>query len=187
MPGAFQAPAGTPIPKLTAPGRAFYDVYKSLQRENGCLVPPRKSLTLPASKPFAPYLSILEMREPYTAIVRLTGTANVNRTRLDNTGKNWFDMFPAETRADIWGAFRLILDTPRGSLVFAHEEYQRAIAIEVLTFPFADNHGVPNYIVSTTTQLQLKDLTLRGDDAMRPSMPDAEYFIDIGAGSGPPV
>ena len=187
MPGAVQAPAGTPIPKLTRPGQAFFDLFKAIQAESGCLVPLRKSLTLPASKPFAPYLSILEMREPYVAIVRIIGTANVNRTRVDNTGKNWFDMFPAETRPDIWRAFWLILDTPRGSLVFAHEDYERSIGIEVLTFPFADDNGVPTYIVSTTTQLELRDLVLRGEDAMRPSLPDAEYFIDIGAGDGPPV
>ena len=187
MPAAVRVPAGTPIPKLTAPGQAFLDLFKSLQKQNGCLVPPRKSLTLPASKPFAAYLSILEMHEPYVAIVRLIGTANVNRTRLDNTGKNWFDIFPPEARADIWNAFRLILDTPRGSLVYAHEDYERSIAIEVLTFPFADENGVPAYIISTTTQLELKDLILRGEDSMRPSMPDAEYFIDIGGGEGSPV
>ena len=183
MPRALLQTEAT-LPKLTVAGQAFYDLFKSLQRDCGQLVPPRKSLTLVASKPFAPYLSILELREPHIAIVRLIGTANVNRTRLDNTGKNWFDLFAEKDRPPIWAAFRRILDTPQGSLVFAHEQYQRSIAIEVLTFPFADDTGKSAYVVSTTTQLELKDLLTRGDDSMRPGFPDREYFIDIGAGFG---
>ncbi len=188
MPGVFPAQTEALVPQLTGPGQAFYDLFKSLQSETGQLVPPRKSFTLNASKPFAAYLSILEIREPYQAIVRLMGTANVNRTRIDNTGKNWFELFPAEAVPPIWRAFRLILDTPRGSLVFTYEQYDRTIGIEVMTFPFADEKGTPVFVVSTTTQLQLRDLILRGENSMRhPGMPDAEYFIDIGAGQGPPV
>ena len=172
------------FPQLTVAGQAFYDLFKSLQRDCGQLVPPRKSLTLAACKPFALYLSILEMREPHVAIVRLTGTANVNRTRIDNTGKNWFEIFAENDRPPIWAAFRRILDTPHGSLVFAREQYERSIAIEVLTFPFADDTGKPTFIVSTTTQLELKDLLMRGEDSMVPSFPEREFFLDIGAGTG---
>ena len=188
MPGAPQSKNVEPIPALTKPGQAFFDAFKTLQRETGAMVPPRKSLTLALSKPFASYLSILEMRDPLVALVRIMGTANVNRTRIDNTGGNWFELFPPDQRPPVSRAFKLILDTPRGSLVFVREKYDREIAIEVLTFPFADDAGNSVYLVSTTTQLDLKSLLLRGEDGkMQPSYPDREFFLDIGAGQGPAV
>ena len=128
-------------PVITKVGQDFFNVYGSLQRETGRMVPPRKSLGLAASRLFAPYLSILEIREPMVALVRIVGTAIVNRTHIDNTGKDWFELFPAEAREPIWRAFRHMLDTPRGSLVFAKEEYQRSVVIEVLSYPFADGDG----------------------------------------------
>ena len=176
---SFQNP-----PVITKVGQDFFNLFGSLQRETGRLVPPRKSLGLAASRTFAPYLSILEIREPKTALVRIVGTAIVSRTHIDNTGKNWFELFPAESIDPIWQAFRHMLDTPRGSLVFAKEEYQRSVVIEVLSFPFADDDGVPRFIVSTTAQVDINDLMLRGDEAMRPGEVMSEHLLDIGAGIG---
>ena len=147
------------------------------------LVPPRKGLRLSASRSFAAYLSILEMGEPYVATVRIVGTAIVNRTHIDNTGKNWFDLYPPDAKEPIWAAFRKILDTPQGSLVFATEEYQRSIAIEVLTFPFADEDGIAQFVVSTTTEIDIDDLILRGENPMRTGQMMSEHKIDIGAGT----
>lgn len=123
------------------------------------------------------------MSEPYVAIVRIVGTAIVNRTHIDNTGKNWFDLFPRNVKEPIWRAFREILDTPQGSLVFAKEEYQRSIMIEVLTFPFADDDGTARFIVSTTTEVDIDDLILRGEDPMRTGQMMSEHKINIRVGT----
>jgi len=84
----------------------FCAYFRTLQEETGRLVPPRKAFTPTLARPLLPYLSILEVKSPELLLVRLVGTAIVNRTHFDNTGGNITVTFVAaeSTKEITWSA-----------------------------------------------------------------------------------
>jgi hypothetical protein len=114
----------------------------------------------------------------------MMGTSHVNRTRIENTGKNWFDLAEPSSHELHWQHFQRILNTPCGCIGHYREKYDRPLLIEAINLPFADNDGSARFVVSTNVQMNLEDLLLRGDAAMTPGEVEPEGYIDIGAGLG---
>ncbi len=168
----------------TEAGRRFTQAFRALQEQTGQLVPPRKALTLPLARPFAPYMSILEVLGPRTAIFRIMGTGHVARTRVENTGKNWFDLADPASHEIHEQHFRRILNTPCGCIGQYKEKYDKPLIIEAINFPFTDNSGRPSFIVSTNVELSIDDLITRGEASMVPGEVEPLGYIDIGAGIG---
>lgn len=168
----------------TPTGSAFLQTFRTLQNRTSLMVPPRKALTLGVARAFAPYMSILEVVAPMHVVLRIVGTGHVNRTRLENTGKNWFDLAePAQHQAH-WTHFQRILRTPCGCIGHYREKYDRPLLIEAINLPFADDTGRARFIVSTNVQMNLEELLLRGDARMVPGDIVPQSYIDIGAGIG---
>ena len=168
----------------TEAGKRFIETFRALQRESGRLVPLRKQLTLPIARSFAAYMSILEVLGPRHAVFRIIGTGHVNRTRIDNTGKNWFDLAEPLSHELHAQHFQRVLNTPCGCVGRYMEKYDRPLIIEAINFPFADADGRARFIVSTTVQLSVEDMLARGDASMVPGEIEAGSYIDIGAGLG---
>jgi len=168
----------------TEAGTRFIEAFKALQEKSGRLVPPRKELTLAIARPFVAYMSILEVLGPRTAIFRIIGTGHVSRTRMENTGKNWFDLADPLSHELHWQHFQRVLNTPCGCIGHYLEKYDKALLVEAINFPFADNDGRPRFIVSTNVQLSLEDMLTRGDASMVPGEVEPAAYIDIGAGIG---
>jgi len=171
-------------PSHTAAGVSFAETFWALQEQTGQLVPPRKALTLSMARPFAAYMSILEIAGPRSAIFRIMGTGHVDRTRVENTGKNWFDLAEPESHEAHAKHFRRILTTPCGCLAQYKEKYDKLLVIEAINFPFADNEGRARFIVSTNVELSIDELLTRGEASMVPGEFDRGTYIDIGAGTG---
>ncbi|MFZ1990520.1 MAG: PAS domain-containing protein [Alphaproteobacteria bacterium] len=161
----------------------FAEHYASLQRDTGLTVPPRKTFDPSNARALLPYLSIIEIKEPKLALVRLVGTAIVNRTRIDNTGRNLLDMLPEQSRDWSWGHFKRITDTPCGSTFLSKEDYADvSLWIEVVSFPLADAEGLPRFILSLSVEVDRQQLALRGSQAMQIGELNSYRYIDIGDG-----
>lgn len=168
----------------TKAGTRFIEAFKELQEKSGRIVPLRKELTLAMARPFVQYMSILEVLGPRTAIFRIMGTGHVNRTRVENTGKNWFDLADPLSHELHSQHFQRVLNTPCGCIGHYLEKYDRPLLVEAINFPFADNEGRKCFIVSTNVQMSLDDMLARGDASMVPGEVEAAAYIDIGAGTG---
>ena len=148
------------------------------------MVPPRKAFSPAAARSLLPYVSIMEIKEPRLALVRLVGTAIVSRTHIDNTGTNMLDLFPPEIHDLSWTHLRRLMDTPCGSTFLAEERYTGAnVLIEVLSFPFADQSGAANHLISLSIEIDRQELMLRGDDAMHLGDFRNYRYLDIGSGT----
>ena len=171
-------------PTRTEAGARFIETFRALQQQTCKIMPPRKALTLSVARPFVSYMSILEVFGPMNAVFRIMGTGHVNRTRVDNTGKNWFDLAEPSSHEQHWQHFQRILGTPCGCIGHYLEKYDKALVVEAINLPFADNEGRARFIVSTNVQLRLEDLLLRGEALMVPGEVEPLSYLDIGAGTG---
>jgi len=168
---------------LTEPNQRFFEAFCRLRRSTSSLVPPRKSLTLSVARRFAAHLAIIEAREPMTAHVRLVGTAIVQRTGIDNTGKNWLDLFSPEAREFVWQRIRRLCDTPLGVRALIREQHTYPVIIETLNLPFARDDGTPSFMISTAVPLDLGTLSDRGKFLTQDGGYMEEQFIELGAQS----
>ncbi len=115
---------------------------------------------------------------------RLVGTAIVNRTRIDNTGRNMMEILPAEMRDWSWQHFNRMISTPCGSTFLSKEDYEHVSAlIEVVSFPLADGDGVARFILSLSVEIDHQRLALRGEQAMQIVELSGYRYIDIGNGT----
>jgi PAS domain len=172
----------------TEEARSFCRSFRDLQKQTGAIVPPRKALTASSAKRFLPYLSILEFKSPELMTVRLVGTAIVNRTHIDNTGRNMFDLMPPQMRLEAAQGFEELLTTPCGATYVSLENYQNGSApIEIVSFPFNDASGKTCLIVSLSVETDRQELLLRGEEQMVLGAVLDKRLIDIGAGIGKSV
>lgn len=165
----------------TAQGRQFVELFRTLQSQTGQIAPPRKSLVLTEAAPFAPYLSVLEFQDAEVAIMRIMGTALVNRRKIDHTGKNWFEFFAPEARPWMSRYLQALLSTPCGAANIVSEAFDRSFPIEVVSLPFADAQGLTRFIISTSTEVNRVDLSLRGEFKKQPT-PNLDGYFNIGGG-----
>ena len=110
--------------------------------------------------------------------------AGSTRTRVENTGKNWFDLADPLSHELHAQHFQRILNTPCGCIGHYLEKYDRPLLVEAINFPFADNEGRARFVVSTNVQLSLDEMLTRGDASMVPGEIEPGAYLDIGAGTG---
>ncbi len=159
----------------------FFRYYRQLQQQSASLVPPRKLFSPAEARSFLPYVSIVEARTTDSYLVRLMGTALVNRTHSNPTGRTMMETMPEDHWETAKAGFRQMLETPCGATYILNEGYDRApIPVEILSLPFSNASGVPALIISVSVEIDRQQLMLRGEDPM--SLRDPIYglrLIDI--------
>jgi hypothetical protein len=176
-------PTESPLRFWTREGTLFHDFYCALQAETGHTVPLRSALDPRQARAFLPYLCIQEVISLDEVRLRHVGTIVVNRMGFDPTGRNIFEVMTPEQKQAGWEHLRKLLDQPCGSSLVVDEPYEnKDIRCEVVSFPFADEDGVPRYVVSLCVETDTQDLAVRGDSARRIGDVLATQMIDIGAG-----
>jgi len=161
----------------------FAELYAALQRQSGEVVPPRKAFS-PSQAPrtLLPYVSLIELREPKLALVRLVGTAIVNRVGFDSTGSNMLDTLPEPARDWSWNNLQHVVGTPCGLTFVFKEDYERvSLWVEVVSFPLALDDK-PALVVSLSVEVNRQQLPLRGERAMQMGDVSCYRHIDIGKG-----
>ena len=167
----------------TAECGLFAEHYAALQRDSGQVVPPRKAFNPSHARALLPYVSLMELKDPKLALVRLVGTAIVNRTRVDSTGRNLLDMLPDQSREWSWDHLKRMTGTPCGSTFLSKEDYEHvSLWVEVVSFPLADTDGSARFILSLAVEVDRRQLALRGSQAMQIGELSSYRYIDIGEG-----
>ena len=167
----------------TAECGLFAEHYAALQRDTRWVMPPRKAFNPSQARALLPYVSLMELKDPQFALVRLVGTAIVNRTRIDSKGRNLLDLLPEQSREWSWDHLRRITETPCGSTFLSKEDYEHvSLLVEVVSFPLADIDGVASFILSLAVEVDRQQLALRGSRAMQIGELSSYRHIDIGEG-----
>ena len=170
----------------TTEGARFIETYWALQRHTGKLVPPRQAFNPSLAKSLLPHMGIIEVREPRLALIRLVGTGIVNRTRINNTGRNLMERLPAALRETTWQHLTCMINTPCGSAFLSKEAngYVSAL-IETVCLPLADTDGTARFIFSVSTTIDRQQLARRDEQEMQIAEQHDYRFIDISDGLVP--
>jgi hypothetical protein len=161
----------------------FAEAFGALQIKTGCLVPPRRAFNPSAMRTLLPYIALLETQDPETILVRLVGTAVINRGRVDMTGKNVLDFYPDGEREGARQHHFHMLNKPCGSTFFSREEFDAVTTFtEIVNYPLADDSGNARFILGIAVETNRRELMLRGDSAMQISAFTGQRYLDIGAG-----
>jgi hypothetical protein len=180
------AAAIAPIDALgfhTAEGERFAAQFHELQKQTGAIVPPRAAFQPSSMRKLLPYLAMLEVQGPEVILVRLVGTAIINRGRVDMTGKNLLDFYPPAERDWAMRHHLRMLKTPCGSTFLSREDFgDVANYTEIVNYPLADEAGAARFILGIAVETSRRELLMRGDAQMQISAFSNQRFLDIGAG-----
>ncbi|MFZ1988862.1 MAG: PAS domain-containing protein, partial [Alphaproteobacteria bacterium] len=132
---------------VTAEAGLFAQAFHALQQRTGTLVPSRRAFAPSAVRTLLPYLGLLELQGPDHILVRLVGTAVINRGRVDMTGKNLLDFYPESERDRARRHHLRMLQTPCGSTFLSREEFgPMTTLVEIVNYPLADDAGEARFI-----------------------------------------
>jgi len=168
---------------VTAEAGQFAQAFRALQQQTGALVPARRAFAPSAVRSLLPYVALLEMQGPDHIFVRLVGTAVINRSRVDMTGKNLLDFYPESDRDRARRHHIRMLQTPCGSTFLSREEFGSMTSFtEIVNYPLADDAGKARFILGIAVETNRRELMLRGEAAMQISALLDQRYLDIGAG-----
>jgi hypothetical protein len=169
---------------FTAEANRFAEQFRALQQTTGAIVPPRRAFAPSSMRTLLPYLALLELLAPETILVRLVGTAVINRGRVDMTGKNLLDFYPESQRDRARQHHLRMLEMPCGSTFLSREEFGPVTTfVEIVNYPLADDEGKARFILGIAVETNRRELMLRGDASMQISALVDQRYLDIGAGS----
>ena len=162
----------------TSECRGFYEYWQSLPRHN---LAPTSEIFLDASNPrYAPFVYILEFSGS-DIVIRLMGTALVERWKADRTGEKFLTTQDAETKKVFLTNCSHIVSMPcglRATNRFRLSAGQR-VSTEAIALPLAPGPGRPQRFVSYSQMFEEpsdEDKVGGWEDVV-----DHEW-IDLGAG-----
>jgi hypothetical protein len=168
---------------ICSPAARTYAAYwGALPKDN--LIPSRTSFD-PADLPaILPGFAVHEFLSPNNILVRLCGSAVVERFGYEMTGKNYLSHFRAPRQPEVYEALSKVIDCPCGLLVHIRMFRESGITIdyEVLGFPFRNEQGIANLAIYHTETLKSHPKLAPRGDRRKDSMPLRRMYIDIGAG-----
>lgn len=173
------------LPKtfVTDEASRFAEAFHALQQKTGMLVPSRRAFSPSSMRGLLPYLALLEMQSRDAILVRLVGTAVINRGRVDMTGKNLLDFYPEGERERASRHHTRMLQTPCGSTFLSREEFGPVTTyVEIVNYPLADDAGEARFILGIAVETNRRELMLRGEGPMQISALVDQRYLDIGAG-----
>lgn len=170
---------------MTAGATRFAEHYSLLQQRAGQVVPRRNSFRPQEAKAFLSRLSILEVVAPDEILVRLSGTANVNRRHVDLTGTNLLDVVPQDRRMETGDFYLKQIQTPCGGYIRSTEIYRNfSWPIEVISFPFADETDRSKFVFSLVIELSPPNVPPDENNQAGFGKLVCRNFVDIGGGCG---
>ncbi len=125
---------------------------------------------------------LLERTRPDAFLLRLQGTAFIERGVMDRTGTT---LSPDETqpgRQQIFNAMTRILNTPCGLRLVGVEQNMdgKNSLVEVAVFPLANNEGKPTFVVALVSTLET--LGYREDVHFKDSLVEIREAVEIDLG-----
>lgn len=160
--------------------RGFFEHWQSL-RADGSILPSQKDFLDNADPRYAPFTHISEVDDAGVMIVRLMGTALVERWGKDKTGEAMAADQPEEVREALYGNTRKVISTPcglRSEIELAGSSGSEMI-IEAITLPIGVEPGRPGRLVAYSALM--RKLEYGEHSQQYKSLANVEW-IDIGAG-----
>lgn len=162
--------------------QAYAAYWDALPKIN--LIPSRSSFD-PADLPsILPGFAVHEFVSPDNILVRLCGSAVVERFGYEMTGKNYLSHFKPSRQPEVYDALSNVIDCPCGLLVHIRMFRESGVMIdyEVLGLPFRNEQGVANLAIYHSETLKSHPKLAPREDRRKDSMPLRRMYIDIGAG-----
>lgn len=174
---------------ITEQPSRFHAYWWTLRDGCGDRVPDWTEMDPAAIKPALPFVLLHDLGTPDSSIIRLAGTAMVDRYGFDPTGRNYLD-FVSEDRRET--AYRELIRTsthPCGMRVVVEVRYvsgKRTVA-ESLGYPFTGRNGQPLMMfVDEMTEEPVHDLDQRSKP-MEVFLVRERDYVDVGFGTPDPT
>lgn len=162
----------------------FIDTYVSLARAAGEPVLSRRNLTFDAALPYAPDMTIVDLRSDTEWTVCLNGTGHCERARVDRTGRNVLANCSPPERALRLAIAETMFAVPCGLRAVLNERFvdgQQA-RLDTTSLPLLGNDGMRKIV---TYALLVEDI--EEPYCERPvlrTIEVADYaFVDLGSGA----
>lgn len=160
--------------------QGFLEHWRSL-RTGGGIIPSQKDFLDHADPHYAPHTHISEVSPDGSMIVKLMGTALVERWGKDKTGEAMGEGQPQDVMDALYSNTRLVISTPcglRSELELATTSGSEMV-IEAITLPIGVEPGKPGRLVAYSSLMRKLEY---GEYSQRyKSLANVEWF-DIGAG-----
>ena len=152
--------------------------WQSLIPDGGGL--PRRDALDPAKiVDILPNFALMERTDPATILVRLIGTASVNRIGFDPTGRNILDIHVYSNRERLRRQLSLLLDRPCGQIIAVRQTYTsgRDLDLDICRLPLADRSGEPRFIALVACMRDYHRLEFqRARPEIRSDMLESTFF-----------
>jgi len=160
--------------------QGFFNHWKSL-RTGRDIIPTQKDFLDHADPRYAPHTHISELGPDGSMIVRLMGTALVERWGKDKTGEAMGEGQPSDVREALYSNTRLVIATPCGlrSEIELATSSGSEMVIEAVTLPIAVEPGKPGRLVAFSAVMRKLEY---GEHSQRYKSLANVDWIDIGAG-----
>lgn len=165
----------------TSQARCYADYWESLPKID--LIPMRSSFDPVDVVPILPGFSVHEFQSSDMILVRLAGTAVVERFGYEPTGGNHLDSINPKRRQSAYHALSNIIRQPCGMVVHVRMFRKSGVWIdcEVLGLPFRSENGEANVAIYHSNNLSGPTPHSLSDTKID-SMPLWREYLDIGAG-----
>ena len=162
----------------------FSAYWHSMSREDGHLVPSRKSVKPTEIKSILPHVFMSEIVGHMDVRVRLTGTFldMISANRL--TGMNYLDVCPEEERTIYWQLAQVITSLPCGHWMIRDVTFVdgKGFRLKQLIYPLRNRHGESNMvfgIMGTSRNAEVDGL--KPMSVIKSTILESK-FLDVGAG-----
>jgi hypothetical protein len=170
----------------TAPCRDLAAAYLALQAAEDGRLPAKSRLDVTALARAVPHLLLCAITRPDRCIYRVIGE-DVKARIGNRAGRNFYDLVPAERRANAMHVMNMLIDVPCAWRIEIEQSFSRGIRrpVEALALPLASTQaGVDGFAVLANCEIghgeraSLFGVTLLGTNVLRRDLIDLGFGVD---------
>lgn len=171
----------------TAVGARLVEVYAEFMAETDCAIPAKNGLDLSRLAKSLPDLMLAAVSKPDKWICRLAGERIRQRLGRSPVGGNYYDIVPAERRANAMHAMNMVIDVPSGFRAEIEQTHRDGLVrlSEAVALPLAsDEAGVDGFILFADSHIEdysradVEGPYITGANVVRRDLIDLGFGVD---------
>ncbi|MCZ4281273.1 PAS domain-containing protein [Kiloniella laminariae] len=162
----------------------FHDYWWRLKESSEQIVPHKSDFNPAAIKPVLPYVLLHDLTIPGKSLLRLVGTAIVDRMGIDATGRDYLDFVSPERRDKAYHHLQTTSSLPCGMRVVIEGRYQsgRVNVSETVGYPLEATGEAPRFMIFVDDIVETMEYQDVSDKQLEYYRVRRRDYIDIGAG-----
>ncbi|WP_020590517.1 PAS domain-containing protein [Kiloniella laminariae] len=162
----------------------FHDYWWRLNESSGQAVPYKADFNPAEIKPVLPYVLLHDLATPGKSLLRLVGTAIVDRMGINATGRDYLDFVSQERRDKAYRHLQTTSSLPCGMRVVIEGRYLsgRVNVSETVGYPLEAAGGASRYMIFVDDIVETMEYQDVSDKQLEYYRVRRRDYIDIGAG-----